>query len=66
MNRARLAREEPMVDLPLLAIVIASAVSLIVVSPRQARKKALRALREYDETEFVHAPVSELTADSPK
>ena len=55
-----------MVDLPLLAIVIASAVSLIVVSPRQARKKALRALREYDETEFVHAPVSELTADSPK
>ena len=53
-----------MVDIPLLAIVIASAVSLIVVSPRQARQKALRALREHDEVESVHASVPKLTADA--
>ena len=53
-----------MVDIPLLAIVIASAVSLIVVSPGQARRRALRALREYDEAEFVHDSLPKLTADA--
>jgi hypothetical protein len=43
-----------MVDIPLLAITIASAVLLIVVSPRQTRQKALCALRECDEVESVH------------
>lgn len=52
-----------MVDIPLLAIVIASAVSLIVVSPRQATQKALRALREYDEVGSVPASVAKLTAN---
>ena len=59
---AQLSRKEYMVDIPLLAMVIASAVSLIVVSPRKARQEALRALREYDEAKFVHASVSKLTA----
>ena len=53
-----------MVDIPLLAMVIASAVSLIVVRPRQARQEALRTLREYDEVESVHASDPELTADA--
>jgi len=51
-----------MVDIPLLAMVIASAVSLIVVSPRKARQEALRAWKEYDEANFVDASVSKSTA----
>ena len=38
-----------MVDVLLLAMVIASAVSLIVLSPREAQRDTLRTLREYDE-----------------
>ena len=53
-----------MVDVPLLAMVIASAVSLIVLSPREAQRDTLRTLREYDEVESVHASVHELTADA--
>lgn len=43
-----------MVDLMLFAMVIASALSLLVVSPRQAQK-ALRALKEYDDQDPMHA-----------
>jgi hypothetical protein len=39
-----------MVDILLFAMVIASAVSLVVVSPRHEQQKTLRALREYDDT----------------
>ena len=44
-----------MIEVLLFAMVIASAVSLLVVSPRQAQQKTLRALREYDDTEIVRA-----------
>ena len=53
-----------MVDIPLLVMVIASAVSLIVLSPRQAQRDTLRTLREYDHVESVHASVPELTANA--
>ena len=58
------AEGEYMVDIALLVMVIASAVSLIVVSPRQARQATLRALRGYDDTELLQAPVPKLTADA--
>jgi hypothetical protein len=45
------ARKEHMVDILLFAMVIASAVSLVVVSPRREQQKTLRTLREYDDTE---------------
>lgn len=35
--------------------VIASAISLLVVSPRKAHRKTLRALRGYDDMEAPHA-----------
>jgi len=38
-----------MVDIVLFAMVIASAVSLVVVSPRQANQETLRALRDDDD-----------------
>jgi hypothetical protein len=44
-----------MVDILLFAMVIASAASLVVVSPRQANQKTLRALKEYGDTEPMHA-----------
>jgi hypothetical protein len=44
-----------MVDILLFAMVIASAASLVVVSPRQAQQKTLRALRDYGDTEPKHA-----------
>jgi hypothetical protein len=40
-----------MVDILLFAMVIASAVSLVVVSPRHEQQKTLCALREYDDVE---------------
>jgi hypothetical protein len=40
-----------MVDILLFAMVIASAVSLVVVSPRHEQQKTLCALREYDDME---------------
>jgi hypothetical protein len=39
-----------MVDIALLLMVIASAISLLVVSPRDLQRKALLALRECEET----------------
>jgi hypothetical protein len=45
------ARKEPMVDIILLLMVIASAISLLVVSPRGLQKKAILALREYEDIE---------------
>jgi hypothetical protein len=43
-----------MVDILLFAMVIASATSLIVVSPRKAKQETLRALRD-DDILPVHA-----------
>jgi len=40
-----------MIDIILLLMAIASAISLLVVSPRDLQRKALLALREYEETE---------------
>jgi hypothetical protein len=44
-----------MIEVLLFAMVVASAVSLLVVSPRQAQQRTLRALREYDDTEPMRA-----------
>jgi hypothetical protein len=44
-----------MVDIVLLLMAIASAASLLVVSPRDLQKKAILALREYEEMELSHA-----------
>jgi hypothetical protein len=40
-----------MVDVMIFAMLIASAVSLLVISPRHAQREALRALRDDSETE---------------
>jgi hypothetical protein len=40
---------ESMVDILLFAMVIASTISLVIVSPRPAQQKALRALKSYDD-----------------
>jgi hypothetical protein len=40
-----------MADVMIFAIAIASAVLLLIVSPHEAQRKALRALRAYGETE---------------
>jgi hypothetical protein len=42
-----------MADILILAIAIASAVSLLIVSPCEAQRKALRTLRAYGETEAL-------------
>ena len=42
-----------MADVLIFAIAIASAVSLLIVSPREAQRKALRALRTSGETEAL-------------
>jgi hypothetical protein len=52
---AGLLRKEHMVDILLFAMVIASAVSLVVVSPGQAKQETLRALKEYDDVLPLHA-----------
>jgi hypothetical protein len=44
-----------MVEIILFVKVIASAISLLVVSPRKAHRKALRALRENDDMEALPA-----------
>jgi hypothetical protein len=44
-----------MVDVLLFAMVIASAVSLVVVSPRKAKQETQRALRDYDDMLPLHA-----------
>ena len=41
-----------MVDIILLLMAIASAISLLVVSPRDVQRKAILALREYEEMEL--------------
>ena len=38
-----------MADVVIFAMVIASAVSLLILSPQHAQREALRALRNYDE-----------------
>lgn len=47
----RIFERNKMVDVMIFAMLIASAVSLLVVSPGDAQRKALCALRNYDETE---------------
>ena len=42
-----------MADVLIFAIAIASALSLLSVSPHEAQRKALRALRAYGETEAL-------------
>ena len=42
-----------MADILILAIAIASAVSLLIVSPHEAQRRGLRALRAYGETEAL-------------
>jgi hypothetical protein len=44
-----------MVDILLFAMAIASAVSLVVVSPGPEKQETLRALRDYDDTLSLHA-----------
>jgi hypothetical protein len=44
-----------MVDIILLLMAIASAISLLVLSPRDLQKKAILALREHEDMEFSHA-----------
>jgi hypothetical protein len=44
-----------MVDIILLLMTIASAISLLVVSPRDVQRKAILALREYEEMELSRA-----------
>jgi hypothetical protein len=44
-----------MVDIILLLMAIASAISLLVVSPRGLQRKAILALREYEEVELSRA-----------
>jgi hypothetical protein len=44
-----------MVDIVLFAMVIASAASLLVVSPGQAQQKTLRTLREFNDIETMRA-----------
>jgi hypothetical protein len=44
-----------MVDIVLLLMVIASGISLLVVNPRELRKKTVSALREYEDMELSRA-----------
>ncbi len=44
-----------MVDIILLLMAIASAISLLVVSPRDLQRKAILALREYEGMELSRA-----------
>ena len=42
-----------MADAVIVAMAIASAVSLLIVSPHEAQRRALHALRDYGETEAL-------------
>ena len=44
-----------MVDIIVLLMAIASAMSLLIVRPRDLQRKAILALREYEEMELSHA-----------
>jgi hypothetical protein len=50
--RAGLPRKDQMIDIILLLMVIASAISLLVVSPRDLQKKTIQALREYEDKDL--------------
>jgi hypothetical protein len=54
-GKSQNARKEPMVDIMLLLMGIASAISLLVVSPRNLQKKAILALREHEDMELSRA-----------
>jgi hypothetical protein len=58
-------RREHMVDILLFAMVVASAFSLIVVSPGHERQKTLRALRECDDMKLC-VPSEDLQAQGDK
>jgi hypothetical protein len=42
-----------MVDAAIFAMVIASAISLLILGPGRAQREALRALRDYDEARYL-------------
>ncbi len=44
-----------MVDIIVLLMAIASAMSLLIVRPRDLQRKAILAMREYEEMELSHA-----------
>jgi hypothetical protein len=44
-----------MVDILLLLMAIASAISLLIVSPRDLQRKAILSLKEYEEMELSRA-----------
>jgi hypothetical protein len=48
-SREQNSRKERMVDIILLLMAIPSAISLLVVSPRDLQRKAILALREHEE-----------------
>jgi hypothetical protein len=54
-SQSQIGRSSSRIDILLFAMVIASAVSLVVVSPRKAKQETLRALRDYDDMLPVHA-----------
>ena len=54
-SKSQHARKGQMVDIILLLMVIASAISLLVLSPRDLQKKAILALREYEDMELSRA-----------
>jgi hypothetical protein len=53
-----------MVDIILLLMAIASAISLLVVSPRDLQRKAILSLREYEEMNS-RAPMVVAKMDKP-
>ena len=54
-SREQSSRKERMVDIILLLMAIASAISLLVVSPRDLQIKAILALRECEEMDLSRA-----------
>ena len=54
-SRKQSSRKEQMVDIILLLMAIASAISLLVVTPRDLQRKAILALRECEGMELSHA-----------
>jgi hypothetical protein len=52
-----------MVDLIVVVMVIASAISLLVVSPRDLQRRTILALRDYEGMDVAHADEARATPD---
>jgi TatA/E family protein of Tat protein translocase len=65
-SRKQSPRKEQMVDIILLLMAIASATSLLVVSPRDLQRKAILTLRECEEMERSRAPMVMAKMDKPR